>query len=762
MNPTTEDENNIALLEPRQQPKVSDLIEAMETALTGNTDLIGRMEKAAYTRAASWAGKDGTGTKGKDSGNRPRGPWEGSSDVQVKLADTIIGEHLLMLMLAVGRSQVTAQPQEMEDTGKANLATSLLSYYFNGDMNLEVWNVIGRTADHMLHYGHSLVKVGWKETHRLVEKVLDYATLLDWARQQEQQEYAAELAALVGDAEMSPEEADALAAEIAAAGDQAETEVRATLANRKARPQLVALLRAFDPMICPGEDTRLAAALQKARESEFTYYAKEVVESRPSWRALQPMVDVFYAGLSENIQDEPFIAEVEWVTRMQLEEMAAAEGWDEAWLEKVRENPGRCWTSTATAMQDWVLSAADVTQSLPWDMRNRHYYMLTRVMYKATTKQGTTAVWETLIHEADREGYAYHRLLDGTDGQYPIVAFPRQFSRRLVDCTGIAQEVESEQQQLKSMIDSRHDRTALEVQPPVKVHWKDARDGVRRHIYPGAQFPERDGHNTGFLHLGGNGQQQSISDETLLRQTIARRFGLIDNNVPAPVSQMHMEFETTHFFKHLRALIGKTFALLQQHMDPLTGIRVSGGPEVFTAGGGTEVLDVSRDDIRGKWDFTVQFDPRDLNTEWVLERVKMLAELILPMDNMAAVDRAPLIRAAMSMLDPRLVSMVKTGDAAAEAEIVDEMSAWTAIFSGAEPPMKEGVNFRARYAFWQNLINSSPRAKTLLQQDQTVYQGALKRLKYLKQGLTQEDNKTTGRLGVAPGTSTQQTSLLGE
>lgn len=762
----TDNDQNTALLEPWQPPKITELIEMLRTAVSMNSHAINRMSTAKEVRDCTTAltiGRDGTGTKGLDAKGRPRGPWEGSSDAQVKLADDIITELKLMLMLAVSRSQVGARPQEMDDTGAAALATGLLEYYFTGSqMDEEVWSTVGLAFDCTLAYGLSVVKVGWKETFGQVEKELDYNTLLDWAEQQGKQEYAAELAALVGDAQLTEGEVQQLAGEIEAAGQNAAAATTAIIATRAARPQLVALLEAFDPSMVEGEAPRLAAALQRATQASVRYYAYERTESRPCWRFLQPWVDVFFLGLSRKLQDEPFIGESEWVTRTQLEEMAAAEGWDEEWLRKVREAPGRSFTFE-NMEADWWLNGADVGQSIPLDVRDQHYYQLTRITYKAANKAGVIGVWETLVHDACPDMAAYHRLCEGADGAYPYIEIPRNTCRRLIDNIGIAEEVEDIQHQLKAMVDARHDKTALDVKPPVKVHWKDVKRGLRAHIYPGAEFPEREGVSTSFMQVGNMGAQTlSLNDEGQLRIQVARRFGLIHPDVPAPITQAHLEGLVTHVFKYLKILVSKTFSLLQQHMDPLTGIRVSGGPEIFAANGGDKVLNVSREDIQGRFDFHLYFDPRDLNMEWVMERVKALTELVIPIDSMASIDRAAIVRMAVASIAPRLAATVKTAEKASEDEVADELAAWTAIVSGAEPPMREGVNFAARYGFWQNLINTSPRAKSLLQGDQQVLAVSQNRLKYLKQGITQEKNKLVGRVGTSEVLGEEEPSLLGE
>ncbi len=765
MNRVMDDEENTSLLEPREKPKTRQLIEMLETAVSTNGDHITRMHRAKEIRDCEWAGKSADGRKGLDEKDKPLGPWEGSSDVSVRLADMIVTEHCLGLMLGVLGSQLTATPQEMEDEGAASLAVSLLRYYFTGQMDLEVWTVLAQVVDAMGTYGHALVKVGWKETFGLVEREVTYDMLLDWAQKTGQSEAAEVLGSMVGEAQLEEAEMVELEQQILAAGEEARERMMLAFTDRKRVKALAGVLEAFDADMCRGEPMRLARGLQGAREAAFRYFAKERTESRPQWRMLLPWVDVFYSGLAEDFQDEPFVAEVEWVTEVQLRERAAVEEWDEGWVAKVLEHPGWAFGIGINRGREWILNGSEVNCRIPSALLNSKYFMLVRITYKAITQDGVTGVWETLVHSADPEGHAYHRQADVTDGQYPYVPFPAGVKRRLMDNRGVPEQVESEQEQLKGMTDARHDLTALSVAPPLKVHWKDFKRDPREGIKPNGFYPEREGVNTDFLRVGQPGAQgQGVNDETLLRGQVARRFGLIDDAVPPTLTQMHMQLRNGHFFKHLKVLIRKTFSLVQTHMDPLTGIRVAGGPEAFAAAKGTTVINVTREEIRGRYDFDLTYDPRDLNMEWVFERMKAVREMILSFDNTAAVDRVPILRMALSAIDSRLAASVKSADTAARDEQDAELNAWTVIACGEEPPMPEnGVDFAGRYAVWQRMLSRSERAVGIIKSDALVLKLAQNRLKWLKQGMVQEQNKVTGRRGVGPTFDPlQNESLLGE
>jgi len=759
------DATDISLLDPREVPKVEEILARVRSAISGNTDLLARMQNAERVRSATWDGQTRDARRGLDDRNRPTGPWENSSDTRIRLADMICNEKTLILLMAMLRSQLTATPAEMDDTGTAARAVALLRHYLTGSMEMEVWMEVGRAIDLMVSYGHGILRVDWKRSARLVEKSLTYEALLDWARQAgaaERLELLGALAEQEGITEIGEAEQAAIEENVAAAGAEAVDEAMARLTDAEQAP-LVEMLMEYDADMATGEASRLARGLRRARMAEFSYYAYEITESRPCLRCLQPWVDVFYTGLTD-FQSEPFIAEVEWVTAFELRERAALEGWDPDWTAAVLAHPGRAFSGIFTEGMDWVLSGTTVNWTIPALERDHHYFCLLKIFYKASNRAGITGVWEMLCHECYPEGYAYHRLADFPDGQYPHVPVGRQITRRLSDCTGIPEEVESEQEQLKAMADSRIDMTSLDVQPPLAVHWKLADRDLRGQIRPGGVVLSREDSPTAPMRVTTPGAQSaSLENERQLMEQVARRFGLIHPTVPDTVTQMHMAVEVGHFMKSMNLVLAKVFAQLQENMDPITAVRVAGGPEVFASGEADSLLSADRDEIRGRYDFRLTFDPNDLNLEWVMSRVEAIIKLVTGIDTSAFVDRAGLLRAAVSAINPRLAKLVRTSAESSAGEAEDEQRQWSVIASGDEPPMPtQGVDFASRYEVWKRLLSRSTTAQQRLREDPLVLALAQNRLRYLKQGIQQQQNAITGRRGT-PGTfEAMEPSLIGE
>lgn len=755
------------LHEPREIPKVEEVVRLLTDAIVLNKHNLQRMKEAKDTRDAVWNGKTRDGKRVRDEDNRLTGPWENSSDTSEYLAEQVIGEKAVVLMLALQRSQLTAEPQEFTDAGKGAIAVSLMRYYLTRRMKLETWTGLGRAADLMLTYGHGIVEVGWKRSVRMVGRSLTYETLLDWAKNQGAEEALAELAALAeanGITEMTEDDMATLEEVAVQAGEQAMAETTRLMATRQERPALVALLEEFDPDMCEGEAQRLAARLQAAREAEHDYYAHEETESRPQWRCLHPWVDIFYTGLATSLQDERFVACVEWVNAITLKERAALEGWDEKWVEKVLDNPGRAFGLHLTDGSDWILQNTDVNWSIPQKERDTHWFMLTKVYYKAVNRAGVTAVWECLVHDAVADRFAYHRLADVPDGEYPFVEFPRELARRVTDNRGIPELVESEQEQLKGNADAWMDQTALRTQPPLAVHWKDMdKQDWSAEIRPRGIVPMRDGEPPRFMNIPGS-IAEALKKEELLRAKVYRRFGLMDVSVPETLTQMVMELDAAHFLKHLNVLLTKTWQLVSLNMPEEVKLRVAGGAQVFADGEATTLLEVTRAEVQGLYDFNLTFDPRDLNLDWVMKRQDAIVKMVQALDHTGATQTQDVLRYGMAAIDPRLARMVQSATDAQSRQAEEEQQAWAVIFAGEEPPMPEtGVDFATRFSVWETMIQRSPEVQQRLRTSETVLRIAQTRLKWLKQGMRQQQNAVTGRRGTLGAfEQMQERSLIGE
>lgn len=744
--------DTISTLEPRQKPKVSALIAELNRAVQNSSEYISAMQRAHEIRYCIWAGQTNDGKKGKDANGRLRGPWEGSSDVKVRMAEEVIQEHWLVLMLAWLRGNLSAVPTEIEDEGRAQLAVSLMKHYLTGGMMLEALTAVARAADDREFFGCGFIKVGWSETYRLVRKSTSLAALMQWAQESGSQAAMQFLAtAFPSDMQITPQQEAALQRDVENAGMNAMVKVAEAAATKDGKTELAAWLDQMDPAMCPGESLRLAAAMQRNDPAaELEYCATELKESRPEWHARQLGVDLFLPPETGDIKDAPFVLESAWMTELQVREAAAAEGWDPDWVEKVLRKPGRAFSISLTGGTDWFLQNAGVSLSIPQMEREQHLYQIVRMYYKAATEYGTPGVWETLLHDADQETAGLHRLVDWADGEYPFVAFPRELFQRLIWASrGVALMIESDQAQLKGMADARHDLTAMTVRPPVKKHYRLANTNMQAEIRPGGELVERDGAATDFMRIGHAGAGgQSLTDEEVLMNRLRRAFGLMDESVPAAVTQAYMEVDSGVWLTHLSRLMQVTWMLVQRFMPVEMAVRVGGGPELFAAAGGADLIRVTREEAQGSYDFKMTWNPTDMNIEWVKARAEILATLLLPLDTAGAVDRTPIIRMLMAWISPQLAANVKDAEQASADETDDEQEKLAIIAFGGEPRFRAGQNHQLRLQVIDTLMQKSPTFASIMANNPAVRAVLEQRVKMHQQQIAQEENKQIGRDGA--------------
>jgi hypothetical protein len=163
------------------------------------------------------------------------------------------------------------------------------------------------------------------------------------------------------------------------------------------------------------------------------------------------------------------------------------------------------------------------------------------------------------------------------------------------------------------------------------------------------------------------------------------------------------------------------FRLVQEYL---------GDEELQRIAGISPGLPTSQAEIQGAYDFAVKFDVRELDSDYVIGKMKAIIDL-LPIDTAGRVDRAKLMSIAVSMVDPVLgQSVMALGNEAAYTE--------------------NDPTAAMKMQFMQQIIQGNPKYQEALQGDER-FQALLENYgKNLQQSVTQEQNKMIGRIGVQP------------
>ena len=184
------------------------------------------------------------------------------------------------------------------------------------------------------------------------------------------------------------------------------------------------------------------------------------------------------------------------------------------------------------------------------------------------------------------------------------------------------------------------------------------------------------------------------------------------------------------------------FRLVQEYL---------GDEELQRIAGISPGLPTSQAEIQGAYDFAVKFDVRELDSDYVIGKMKAIIDL-LPIDTAGTVDRAKLMSIAVSMVDPVLGQSVMSDQRGASQKTFDKVNQDIALMAlGNEAAYTENDPTAAmKMQFMQQIVQGNPKYQEALQGDERFLALLENYGKNLQQSVTQEQNKMIGRIGVQP------------
>lgn len=748
MTDNTEEELAEQNPEPAGCP-VAELLQEMEDAVSNTRPYLAVMQTAAEVRHCLWDGQSDDGRKHAEDLGREAFPYEGASDARVRVCEEVGREHWLVLMAATFRGKASFQARQLTEESRtsAHKLEQVMKYYLSGPMRREVRTVLALAFDWMLFYGLSVIHTGWYERRQLKRARLTASDLVEWAMQQGTQEVGDEMAMMEESGEqMDPAAQEALAVAVPAALQQLQERVMLMLTMNlpEARAELEALLRQYDPQM--QNPKRVVRLLQKSGEAD--YFTAEVVESRPSWEALLPGVDILFPPETKDLQRARWVVRVRWLTRSEVLAAAKMEGWEEDWTEAVLGRSGQGFRYMAE--MDWVLGGGGVERAIPWTDKQGKSYQICDVWQRTVTDQGVPFIRHSLVHQAVPDEYGLDEVSSPPDGKLPFFEVKREHHKSLLwESRGLATEAATEQSAIKIQFDARTDHTSLAVSPPLIKPPSLAGAAQTGRVRPGGELIEfRDGTVRHMDIRGDTGK--SIEIERALWDRLARRFGRMDASVPPALTQLHMEVLVANVFTDLTEVLRHTVGLLQAHMPDLENMRVNAGMGLFSARGKAQALSATTAEIGGEYDVDISFDVRDMDLQWLREKASLLVELAIPLDSQAIIDRGMFVKLLLDAVDPRLEAATLDGAEAALNEEQDELMQLAIIVAGEEPPfVEQGQNHALRLQVLQRALQRSPRLDSIARGDQQVAAVLEARMKMHQQQVSQEENKVIGRQGAA-------------
>jgi len=640
--------------------------------------------------------------------NRAPFPFEGASDVRVRKADKLVNKDVETMLAAFDGAVLKVAGTELNDFADAGKATKLLRWQVYTQMMPDARDELQLAVDWRQHHGVCVMRVDWHQETALERREMSVAQL---------QEYQ----------------------QTAAQGGQRSPQIEAILAAVSDSANDSIALPVLDEMLPELSRKEAKQLLKDLRKDGVAYYGMPYTrENMPQWRALRVYEDVFFPTNTDKLQRARWVAEREWLTEAEVRDRENSGGWTPEFVEEVLKHKGEKSFYTADR---WDSGKYATDGSYEWAVEDpKDLYEIFHVHYRANDDNGVPGIYVATYCLPAKAVAKEPELLDYQHGKYPYVSLVRERNvRGLLQSRGVGEIALTNQNEIKLQRDYQADRASMDILPPAKV--SASRADMPIIFGPGVKVPMRRNDDIDFFDIPSNyNGSQLVLDQS--EREVDEYFGGFENDSDG--KRRYMQGLVSNFLSEMREVFTQTFQLMQQYTDDIDLMLVIGGqPQQFK---------VSRQEIQGRYDLQIQFDVRDLDSEFMAKKLDLISSVILPLDVEGVVDRTGLVKRLYQWIDPfGADEMILPKDAAFQKEVDAEQQALAKIYSGIEPPLNvEGTNAQLRMQVIQNAISKNPQLQQRYQQDE-IYRGMIDaRLEAFQFQLTQRQNEQIGRVGTQP------------
>ena len=738
--PKIDDNNNAALLNEGEEPKVRVLMDALDRAIANASYWIARTLIAKATMWTLWENQSPDGLKHQAEGDKKAVvPWDGCSDTRVRLAAEKVREACAMQALAIDRANMQIIGREGADHVSSKRATHLFKWMLEDKMRNAQGDLdVGRVYKNS--YGVNIMGVEWiRQTRAVLEDVplSAFAATLGVQLPQE-----ATLPAIISQLNALPPELYEQAMQLID---------MFTNANRE--QEILDMVSAQYPV---AGERRLSQALESWRSGEVAKLPVErVISEAPKLTPLLPFDDVFFPVSTEDLQNAPWIAVREWMTEQDIRTIARAEDWDEDFVEKIIETKG------ASSTQDTIAALDQKKFDLPFNpskiqaMEEDDKIEIFYVYYRAVDDDGVESIYRlvasnALFRRKDENGtriteenilYGKNEVFDSVNGEYPFFdQYYWRTDKTILDNVGIPWLVGFTQQNVKRQRDMRFNLSEISTIPPIV---QSAYDSFQAPILgPAAVLHERTPQSVRFLNPPNGRVDLPIELENTERRDAGRMTGSVENGVPGDLIIAIQSYDTTNYVKEIREVFKCCWKMCQQYLGVVTVIRVTGSMKPFA---------ISPDDIRGDYDLSLKSDPNFQNQEMMKLVIDGIAK-IKGFDSNGIVDNNFIVRYLLGILSPYLADMAITDESQGQQSIVlEEKQNITLMMTGQSAPLKQQESApQLRVQTIMQELQSNPVVGAAYQGNERIKQAFDQRIQNLQMQIMQQQNAVIGALGVDP------------
>lgn len=691
------------------------------------------------TRRMIWAGQSPDGRKWDE--NMPEGqpalPWNGCSDTRVPLVDSVVNDDTAVLTAAYRKAELRANSVNWQNVPLTAGISDYLHWLVHTKFR-EEWRLEAElAAQYSREYGFAIAYVGWERELGKRRVTLTMEQLQQMGQQNP------ELGALVS-AIMDPTQEDA--------GVAAVQEIYQTYAVQAMQGKGFYEQEEEDDKLLTLKPSVARRCVKELRErGETDVPIPYVMKNDPLVWVGKPYQEILAARGTMKLQQARAIFWRRWMTEAELESKRA-DGWNEDWIDAVKKTKGNIssWAGAlgATSLTGPSTKTVGNTTYLKVTEENNPLVEVVYAYVKKVDDDGVTGVYETIFsphitHEplSDTHDFcASHQLIDYAHGQYPFVEFKREnIGRALTDVRSVAEIAGTWQNEVKQQRDMLYNRAQWDTLPAVSV---PKLGGVDYKLGPGAQVPLGKSQEITAINLNAPSPQLSVELVQMIQLMKDDYFGQFNQEVHPAKIAVKQEKAADDYYTFWGAVLTMVFALeLQYNPEEIT--RVTGNQALANLDPFLVVDSLA---------IGLEFDVKDLNPDYLMQKLDVYNTKIVPADVTGAIDRSALTAYEARAMDPVL----------AQKLIQDKQGASQKLFEEVQKNLGNMMlGFEANYVendptagtkqqFLQQLIQSNPNVAALAKNDQRFKELLANYVKNLQMSVEQQQNKQVGRIGVKP------------
>lgn len=681
-----------------ETPDIGELRSELQRSLY-NGGNVARLNSNDDIRLARWDGQSDDGKK--HSNNLREGeqafPFEGASDVRCRLVDKTINELVVLLVSSWQLARLRVGGTEVGDASRASSIQTLADWVVNNKMRADLLNEAELLGQYTQQFGWSVAHIGWERRLGVRSITMTLAEL----------------------------EQRAMAGDIIAA--EAVNSIKTTGTSDYSISALMSLLG-----LSKEDAARVADELMSAGVATFNQ--EYAVSNSPVVAALKPFDEICFPPETLDLQDARVIFRRTFMTEVELREMIKTAQWDEAFVEEAVQTTG---------MSDWYSEPNLVPATTNIGNTLERADNLIEIVYaynRQINENGVPCIYYTVFCPNTREKlFAKHEMLDYAHGLYPFVEYRRERLRRsIVECRGVPELAYTDQMEIKAQRDSIRDRTAFETLPPIKVK---KRLGTQNVIQPGGLLPVTTPDDYTFLSPPSGNPALAFNLIDRVEQSNADYFGLYHPNIVPTKTQMTQQFMVNNWLSAWSKIYKQVVSLSLQYMDGAEIERVVGMPIVLQP-----------QELSAMYDFNVSYNVRELDTDYVLEKLKAISSFVVPMDAGGVIDRNKLTARFVEAISPEAAKDILLDQASASQKMYSDVQTDIAkMMAGMEPQYVENdPAAQSKMQFVQDIVQKNPKVQAAAQQDEQFQMLFQNYMKNLQMSVSQQQNKSIGRIGVTP------------